>query len=114
MALFSKWFKKETKEAQKADLDGMFIPVIFANGEDDDLPGLIAAVRNERVLYGQKVYEPDESICVRNRTLVLSRGLYVIGQDVEPPILPPWYVVVRGHEGLRVTEIRDNHVICKF
>lgn len=39
-------------------------PVIFANGEDDDLPGLQAFARNEAVQYRDKVYEPDETVAV--------------------------------------------------
>ena len=36
-----------------------FVPVIFANGEDDDLPGIAAALQNEAVQYGEHVYLPD-------------------------------------------------------
>lgn len=48
------------------------IPVIFATGNDDDLPGLIAACRNEEVLFGDKAYRPGENITIRGKVLAFA------------------------------------------
>lgn len=44
-----------------------FVPVIFANGDDDDLPGLIAALTNEAVQFDETIYDPGVSIYVGGR-----------------------------------------------
>lgn len=52
-----------------------FVPVIFANGEDDDWPGLQAFVDDEAVLFDDRIYEPEDSLTIRRRHIVLSRML---------------------------------------
>lgn len=65
----------------------MFVPVIFASGRDDDLPGIVAALKNEAVQYGDRIYKPDENITVDghregNGALCLSCDrLYILGPD---------------------------------
>ena len=39
-----------------------FVPVIFANGVDDDLPGIAAALRDEAVQYDGVIREPGEPV----------------------------------------------------
>ena len=60
-----------------------FVPcrVIFANGKDDDTPGIIAAIRNERVAYGEHVYEPGDPLRVDNVALRLTRPIAVVSPD---------------------------------
>lgn len=41
-----------------------FVPVIFANGEDHDLPGLIAMAGNKAVQFGSRIYEPGEKVSI--------------------------------------------------
>lgn len=50
-----------------------FVPVIFANGQDNDSPGLQAACDNEAVQFDDRVYEPGESIDIIGRTLLLEQ-----------------------------------------
>lgn len=46
------------------------IPVIFANNEDIDNPGLLAAVNNEKVIFDGKTYQPGDSIEVVGRIIL--------------------------------------------
>jgi len=55
------------------------VPVIFANGVDDDLPGLVAAIQNSRVLFGERIYEPGEPLVIERRILRASRRIFVVG-----------------------------------
>jgi hypothetical protein len=55
-----------------------FVPVIFANGEDDDGPGLQACADNEAVQFDDRVFEPGEAIMICGRKLVVRR----VGQGV--------------------------------
>jgi hypothetical protein len=70
-----------TKHAPKLD----FVPVIFANGEDDDIPGIVAAIENKRVQFDDKLYEPGEPLSVVRRKLVISRKLCAVSDGTEPP-----------------------------
>lgn len=45
-----------------------FVPVIFANGVDDDLPGIAAAMADEAVQYDGVIREPGEPVVVSNCT----------------------------------------------
>lgn len=74
-----------------------FVPVIFANGEDDDLPGLTAAIRNERVQYGDRIYKHGEEIIIHDKVLRLCcDSLHILGvDDKEPSDAEPGAVVVR-------------------
>ena len=80
------------------DLKTVFVPVIFANNFDDDLPGLVAALRNEPVHFAWHIYSPGENIRIEDRMLCLSCNLlFVLGaEDVAPPDASrPGTVVVR-------------------
>lgn len=55
------------------------VPVIFANGTDDDLPGLVAALGNARVLFDDRILEPNDPLVVERRILRISRRVYVLG-----------------------------------
>lgn len=57
----------------KVDLRAIFVPVIFANGTDDDSTGLQAAVDNEAVMFDDKVYQTDEALVIEGRELVVTR-----------------------------------------
>jgi hypothetical protein len=71
-----------TMTKPKTKLD--FVPVIFANGVDDDLPGIAAALRNERVQYEETIYEPFEDIFVFKKKLAFSCArLTIIGHSEE-------------------------------
>jgi hypothetical protein len=57
-----------------------FVPVIFANGEDDDGPGLQACFDNEAVQFDDRIYEPGEPVSIFGRRIVIcapivSKGL---------------------------------------
>jgi len=78
------------KPKKKTDLRSQFVPVIFANGRDDDLPGLQAAVRNEAVQFDERIYQPDESLQIIRRTIAFSAaGLWMCGPDVKLPANVP-------------------------
>ena len=62
-----------TKSESEFKLD--FVPVIFANGIDDDAPGLLAAFGSERVQYKDKIYEPNESIHLIDAVIGLSKPI---------------------------------------
>ena len=49
-----------TKAESEFKLD--FVPVIFANGDDDDTTGMIAALNDDCVQYNDKIYEPGEDL----------------------------------------------------
>lgn len=58
-----------------------FHPVIFANGEDDDLPGVAAAIENKPVYFLERLYQPGEPILVTHKKLILSNYIAVEDQD---------------------------------
>jgi hypothetical protein len=58
-----------------------FVPVIFANGEDDDCPGLEAAFTNKEVLFDDRTYRPGEDIVIHRRKLALSKGFSIIAHN---------------------------------
>lgn len=68
------------------------VPVIFANGEDDDLPGLVAAIENRRVQFDDRIYEPGEPLIIRERSLRSSQPIQIIGRNGER--LPGAWVAV--------------------
>ena len=66
------------------------VPVIFANGEDDDLPGITAALENEPVQYGDRVYEAGASIIIRDVRLRFNSN--VIPEPFHRAFAQPLYV----------------------
>lgn len=54
------------------------VPVLFANGRDDDLPGFIAACRNERFSFDGRIYEPGEDFTLSGATQSFSCGRITI------------------------------------
>jgi len=91
------------------------LPVIFANGEDDDLPGLVAAVLNEKVQFDERTYAPGEPIEIVGRSLLLSKGLCILGatDEVEPEFIDnPKWVVVRQPTQHRALSVRDCMIKC--
>lgn len=46
-----------------------FLPVIFANDEDDDTPGFVAAITNQAVQFDETVYRPGQDLSVVGRSL---------------------------------------------
>ena len=54
-----------------------FHPVIFANGEDDDLPGVAAALENKPVYFLERLYQPGEPIVVAFKKVVLSNYIAI-------------------------------------
>lgn len=57
------------KTRPTGDLNAVFIPVIFANGEDDDLPGIVAALEGRDVLYNESVVRPADPLLIYKRRL---------------------------------------------
>lgn len=82
MALLDLIRRPKKKKAPALD----FVPVIFANGSDDDLPGLTAAIENRRVQFQERIYKPDETIVIHRQVLALSCNfLLIIGHDEPDP-----------------------------
>ena len=69
--------KTQTKTESRVD----FLPVIFANGIDDDSVGFVAALENARVLFDDKVYQPGEAIKIIGRKMCFDRGVIVTNTD---------------------------------
>ncbi|AEG53156.1 hypothetical protein [Sinorhizobium meliloti] len=82
IAFLHRIIRPKLKRVTKID----FVPVIFANGVDDDLPGLVAAIKNERVQFDEKIIEVGEPVIIHKRSLALScRILYIAGHGKSPP-----------------------------
>ena len=85
------------------------IPVIFANGKDDDLPGLAAAFKNETVIYNKRLYKPDEDIKVFGKTLILvCHGIFILSVDHPEPENPNDWTLIRYPKTGRKTVIENN------
>lgn len=99
----------------KTDLKTLFIPVIFANGEDDDVPGLIAAFENKPVLYNDKTYHIDEDIEIIGKTLVMSIGIAIVheGSSPSPDAPSDWKIVVHPKDAKRSIHIARCCFISK-
>lgn len=99
------------QQQPKTDLSALFVPVIFANGEDDDLAGLLATFRDEAVLFGDRVYQPGEDVSVIQRSLRMSRRLRVLNPSEDAPTgLDETWVVVRQPVNSRFVTICDCSV----
>jgi len=103
-------------KAPQRDLSEIFVPVLFANGEDDDLLGLVAAFEHKPVMYDGKVYQPAEGITVKDRQLRLSRPIYVVGrggggQPIAPSLSDDqdWVICYEGDRGRRIA-ICGNYI----
>jgi len=71
----------------QVQVETVSIPVIFADGENDDLPGLVAAIEGKPFLFDGELYAPDRDLDILGRRLVVTRCIYVIAHDnadVEP------------------------------
>lgn len=92
----------DVMERPRTDLRDMFVPVIFANGEDDDTPGFVAAVEDRAVMFDDRVYQPGENITVDRRVLIFTKGLHIIEPDFESVIpTPPGYIRIAVKTGVR-------------
>jgi hypothetical protein len=67
-----------------------FVPVIFANGIDDDAPGIQAAVENRAVQFGKRIYEPGETMLVEDCCLRIAVRV------VQPSTPPGRDVIIDG------------------
>lgn len=82
----------------------LLIPVLFANGVDDDLPALRAIVGNRHIMFDGKIYAPNEKVTVTGRTLSFSCGAIVVHhngkfQSMEPDSGPkPGSTIVTLHQ----------------
>lgn len=105
-----KFFRR--RKAKRADFN--LVPVIFANGEDDDLPGFTAALRNEPVLFGETIYQPGEDITINGKRLAFSCNNIIIADDkgklvtAMNPSLTRGVVVTLANPG-REIEVSDCH-----
>lgn len=94
---------QDTQLKPRLDLKTVFVPVIFANGVDDDVPGLVAAIEHKLVQFDDKLYEPREDIEINGRTILLSKQLYVVGCDEPlPDVGDAWVVIRQGNEGRHI------------
>lgn len=85
IAMLERLIRTKRKTGPKLD----FVPVIFANGVDDDLPGLVAALKDERVQYGSKIYKKGETIDIIGKQLALSCNCLVLKTENETLYVPP-------------------------
>lgn len=73
------------------------LPKIWADGEHDDIPGLIAAVKNEMLEFDGEIILPGEQVAIHGRRIGMSNGLWIVGPGAEPPNDPgEWVVVVQA------------------
>lgn len=77
----TRWLDAARAAERKAKPPPRFVAVIFANGEDDDLPGIAAAVANEAVQLDDRVYEPGDAISIIGRNLHVSEPFRVHGAE---------------------------------
>lgn len=84
-----------------------WVPVIFANGEDDDTPGLIACFANEKVQYGERVYRPDEDMVITGVSMVITKGIRLLSGEGSMTIAPgaAEIIDISLSEGFRKVEI---------
>jgi hypothetical protein len=96
--------EKPPKTHRKTDLKTLFVPVIFANGKDDDIPGLVAAIENKVVQFDDDLYQPGEELTITNRTLLFSKGLCILGHDDAIPedIDTNWCIAREGKPHRRI------------
>lgn len=88
------------KPKRKTSTKWDFVPVLFANGRDDDLPGFTAMCKDERFQLDEKIYEPGEAVEIRNRTLLFScHSIYIVKFgvpiDVDALHRDGWEVIIR-------------------
>lgn len=97
----------------RTDLRDMFVPVIFANGEDDDIPGVIAAIEDRPVMYEDRIYQPGEAVTVVMKRVLFTKGLHIIQHGFESKIPTPdgWVRIVEA-PGAR--EVTFAHCIVVF
>lgn len=80
---------RRAKPRPARDLKAAFVPVIFANGEDDDLPGLEAAVTGGPVQFDEKIYRTGDRLEIRGRTMAFSCGGLVLRDAASSIRMPP-------------------------
>jgi len=66
-------FRRLKKAPQKADL----VPVVFANGVDDDSYGIAEYLSGGRVFYLDRIYSRKNTLLIRGRKLRLKRGVII-------------------------------------
>jgi hypothetical protein len=103
------------KPKLQRDLREIFVPVIFANGQDNDLPGIIAAIENRAVQFDEKIYQPGEAIEISKRVLCLACDRFALIRPGSTPPHgfehnPPYSVVIVEAEHPRSFIMRD----CTF
>ena len=64
-----------------------FHPVIFANGEDDDLPGIEAAFLNQPVYYLNTLVAPGEAIIIGFKNVALSKYMSIEDANGTPLLI---------------------------
>lgn len=104
------WRVPSVKRKEEPAFD--FVPVIFANGVDDDLPGFEAAVKNERVQFDEHIYEEGEALLIDKRELYFSIHhvtILGVGRKV-PSCCPPDTYVIQQREDTRPITITN----CTF
>lgn len=65
-------------EKRSAKLNIEWLPVIFANGEDDDGPGVAAYLSGNRVQFDEEIYEPERDLFIVGRQMVFDRKLEIL------------------------------------
>ena len=105
--------KPRDKVRPKLDLGLLFVPVIFANGEDDDVPGLVAAIEHKPVQFDERIYAPDEDIVISGRSILLKQKIYVAESfSTLPEPRDGWVDCVEGKAGRHIT-INDCDIITE-
>ncbi len=57
-----------------------WLPVIFANGEDDDGPGVAAYISGKKVQFDDEVFPPEKDLHIVGRFMVFDRKLEILSE----------------------------------
>lgn len=80
-------------ERRLTKLNVEWLPVIFANGEDDDGPGIAAYVSGNKVQFDDEVYLPEKDLHIFGRKMVFDRKLEILNH----PSSRPGYCIIGDH-----------------
>ncbi|WP_010658134.1 hypothetical protein [Brucella anthropi] len=67
-------------EKRLTKLNIEWLPVIFANGVDDDGPGIAAYISGNKVQFDDEVYEPERDLHIFGRFMVFDRKLEILSE----------------------------------
>lgn len=81
--------------AAKLETESRLLPKIWADGVHDDVPGLIAAFRNEIVEFDGEIVAPDMPVNIQGRSVAMSCQLLVLGEGAADEEPADGWIIVR-------------------